>query len=326
MVVFFWVARFVLFVVDTSTAMVIIMMMKENLQVMVVNSIFWDARLSSCSWWVYIDGKIILVLFLLLSEVKVYLNRCAYISVSLSSAAPLSPQFIIDVELLGFVYHWGLDVNSITVIGEWARYPAAASAVAAVAANEAGRSCGEEQRLTTSPLVGTAPSNVFSLVIKINEIPDTPAIRQPRLASSVFCWSTHGGGLVRFGSISGVACASRLAFLGSFLVRACCSLSPTFTELIMAVGLVVDYMVHIVHYFLHQDPNISKDDRIANALGEIGPSVLVGAMTTFLGILPLAAANNAIFRVFFKMFLVIISFGVSLFSRRLIAPGGLRCC
>lgn len=25
-----------------------------------------------------------------------------------------------------------------------------------------------------------------------------------------------------------------------------------FAELIMAVGLVVDYMVHIVHYFLHQ--------------------------------------------------------------------------
>ena len=90
----------------------------------------------------------------------------------------------------------------------------------------------------------------------------------------------------------------------------------------MAVGLVVDYMVHIVHYFLHQDPNISKDGRIANALGEIGPSVLVGATTTFLGIMPLAFANNVVFRVFFKMFLVIISFGVSLFSRRLNAPGG----
>ena len=78
----------------------------------------------------------------------------------------------------------------------------------------------------------------------------------------------------------------------------------------MAVGLVVDYMAHIVHYFLHQDPNISKDDRIANALGEIGPSVLVGAMTTFLGILPLVAANNVVFRVFFRLFLVIVSFGV----------------
>ncbi|CAM9459401.1 unnamed protein product [Scytosiphon promiscuus] len=105
--------------------------------------------------------------------------------------------FIIDVELLGFVYHWGLDINSITVIA----------------------------------------------------------------------------------------------------------------ELIMAVGLVVDYMVHLVHYFLHQDPNIPKDNRIADALGEIGPSILVGATTTFLGIMPLAFANNVIFRVFFKMFLCIISFG-----------------
>eukprot|EP00903_Cladosiphon_okamuranus_P022061 g20288.t1 len=85
--------------------------------------------------------------------------------------------------------------------------------------------------------------------------------------------------------------------------------SITVIELIMAVGLVVDYMVHIVHYFLHQDPNVTKDDRIANALGEIGPSVLVGAKTTFLGIMPLAFATNALFRVFFKMFLIIISFG-----------------
>eukprot|EP00752_Nemacystus_decipiens_P008590 g7670.t1 len=83
----------------------------------------------------------------------------------------------------------------------------------------------------------------------------------------------------------------------------------TVVQLIMAVGLVVDYMVHIVHYFLHQDPSISKDLRIANALGEIGPSVLVGVMTTFLGIMPLVFASNAIFRTFFRMFLVIISFG-----------------
>ncbi|CAM9198844.1 unnamed protein product, partial [Ectocarpus sp. 12 AP-2014] len=85
--------------------------------------------------------------------------------------------------------------------------------------------------------------------------------------------------------------------------------SITVIELIMAVGLVVDYMVHIVHYFLHQDPSIPKDARIAEALGEIGPSVIVGAATTFLGIMPLAFASNMVFRVFFKMFLVIISFG-----------------
>ena len=27
-------------------------------------------------------------------------------------------QVVIDVDLLGFVYHWGLEINSITVIGE----------------------------------------------------------------------------------------------------------------------------------------------------------------------------------------------------------------
>lgn len=53
-----------------------------------------------------------------------------------------------------------------------------------------------------------------------------------------------------------------------------------------------------------------KDKRIAQALGEIGPSVMVGAGTTFLGILPMAFASNVIFRVFFKMFFIIIIFGV----------------
>ena len=38
---------------------------------------------------------------------------------------------------------------------------------------------------------------------------------------------------------------------------------------------------------------------------------MVGAATTFLGIMPLAFASNVIFRVFFKMFLIIITFGVS---------------
>ena len=60
----------------------------------------------------------------------------------------------------------------------------------------------------------------------------------------------------------------------------------------------------------NQDANIAKDLRIADALGEIGHSVMIGAATTFLGIMPLAFASNAIFRVFFRMFLIIITFGV----------------
>ncbi|CAM9379122.1 unnamed protein product [Choristocarpus tenellus] len=86
--------------------------------------------------------------------------------------------------------------------------------------------------------------------------------------------------------------------------------SITGIELIMAVGLVVDYMVHVLHFFLHQNPGMSKHERITVALGEIGPSVLLGATTTFVGIIPMAFASNVIFRVFFRMFLCIITFGV----------------
>ncbi|CAN0336892.1 unnamed protein product [Ascophyllum nodosum] len=83
----------------------------------------------------------------------------------------------------------------------------------------------------------------------------------------------------------------------------------TVIQLVMAVGLVVDYTAHIVHYFLHQSPATPKDAQIANALGEVGPSVMLGAATTFLGILPMAFASNFVFRVFFKIFILIIAFG-----------------
>ncbi|CAN0203161.1 unnamed protein product [Ascophyllum nodosum] len=83
----------------------------------------------------------------------------------------------------------------------------------------------------------------------------------------------------------------------------------TVIQLIMAVGLVVDYTAHIMHYFLHQNTDSSKDVQIANALGEVGPSVMLGAATTFLGIMPMAFASSFIFRVFFKIFILIIVFG-----------------
>ena len=59
-----------------------------------------------------------------------------------------------------------------------------------------------------------------------------------------------------------------------------------------------------------QSTAIPKDSRIASALGEIGPSIMVGAATTFLGIMPMAFASYFIFRVFFRLFIIIISFGV----------------
>lgn len=83
----------------------------------------------------------------------------------------------------------------------------------------------------------------------------------------------------------------------------------TVVQMVMAVGLVVDYISHILHYYLKQLHSLSPDDRMIAAMTEIGPSVLLGCSTTFIGILPLGFANSTIFRTFFRMFLSIIVYG-----------------
>ena len=53
----------------------------------------------------------------------IYMCMCGTTSVKLRCFDLLQPrlfaQVIVDIDLLGFVYHWGLDINSITVIGEF---------------------------------------------------------------------------------------------------------------------------------------------------------------------------------------------------------------
>ena len=61
---------------------------------------------------------------------------------------------------------------------------------------------------------------------------------------------------------------------------------------------------------LHRRTAASGDEAVAGMLQEIGPPVLLGGLTTFLGISPLILSNSTVFRTFFKMFLGIIVFGL----------------
>jgi hypothetical protein len=67
-------------------------------------------------------------------------------------------------------------------------------------------------------------------------------------------------------------------------------------------GLVVDYVSHVIHYYLAQPFSLTPKERLTNCLVEIGPAVLLGCSTTFLGTMPLAFADSVIFRTFFKMY------------------------
>jgi len=97
--------------------------------------------------------------------------------------------------------------------------------------------------------------------------------------------------------------------VGAILVWGLQLNSISMINLVMAIGLVVDYNMHIVHNFSIQDPSRSRQERAELAMEEMGPSVLLGIGSTFVAILPLGLAVSQVFRVFFYMLFSIIVVG-----------------
>mmetsp|Transcript_4040 Transcript_4040/g.13555 ORF Transcript_4040/g.13555 Transcript_4040/m.13555 type:complete len:204 (+) Transcript_4040:3-614(+) len=87
----------------------------------------------------------------------------------------------------------------------------------------------------------------------------------------------------------------------------------SFVNLVMAVGLSVDYSVHVAltveeHYAQlkrrHEagtGPAPTMHEAVVETLAGIGVSVIKGAWTTFLGILVIAFTSSVAFRTFFRM-------------------------
>lgn len=84
--------------------------------------------------------------------------------------------------------------------------------------------------------------------------------------------------------------------------------SVAIINLVLAVGLAVDYSAHVAHAFVAAKG--THDERMRAAITEMGTAVIHGAFSTFLAVLVLAFSSSYIFRVFFKQFFGICVFGV----------------
>jgi len=84
--------------------------------------------------------------------------------------------------------------------------------------------------------------------------------------------------------------------------------SVTAINVTIAVGLAVDYSAHVTHSFLVATGDHKQ--RVTHAIDHVGSSVANGAFTTFLAVLPLGASKSYVFTVFFKMWFMIIVFGI----------------
>lgn len=81
----------------------------------------------------------------------------------------------------------------------------------------------------------------------------------------------------------------------------------TAINMVLAIGIAVDYSAHICHSFLVLEG--TRKERAEGALYRIGGEVLSGAFTTWLAIVVMSTAEHYIFQVFFKMFFAIIAAG-----------------
>jgi len=79
-------------------------------------------------------------------------------------------------------------------------------------------------------------------------------------------------------------------------------------NLILAIGLAVDYAAHIGHAFMANAG--SRKYRVRSALTEIGPAVMSGGFSTFLAFLPLCASTSFVFETFFKIFFLVCVIGL----------------
>jgi Niemann-Pick C1 protein len=72
-------------------------------------------------------------------------------------------------------------------------------------------------------------------------------------------------------------------------------------NLVLAIGLCVDYAAHVAHTFMTKTG--TRNERAAATISSIGPAVFHGGFSTFLAFIFLANSDSHVFLTFFKVFI-----------------------
>lgn len=61
--------------------------------------------------------------------------------------------------------------------------------------------------------------------------------------------------------------------------------------IVMSVGLLVDFNMHILLRY-YESPCATRDNKVKDALQTMGSSVVIGGLSTFLGVVPLLFSTS----------------------------------
>ena len=82
----------------------------------------------------------------------------------------------------------------------------------------------------------------------------------------------------------------------------------SFISLVMSVGILVDFLMHCLFRFYECKGN--RVEKTVDMLRTMGSSILLGGVTTFLGIVPLMFSSSSLFETVFFCFLGIVTLGI----------------
>ncbi|XP_044075370.1 patched domain-containing protein 3 [Siniperca chuatsi] len=85
--------------------------------------------------------------------------------------------------------------------------------------------------------------------------------------------------------------------------------SISMINLVMCIGFSVDFSAHISYSFV-SSPKSDVNEKAMDALAHLGYPILQGALSTILGVAVLSMSGSYIFRTFFKIVFLVITFGL----------------
>ncbi|XP_070830928.1 patched domain-containing protein 3-like [Chaetodon trifascialis] len=85
--------------------------------------------------------------------------------------------------------------------------------------------------------------------------------------------------------------------------------SISMINLVMCIGFSVDFSTHIFYSFVSSQKN-DVNEKAIDALAHLGYPILQGALSTVLGVVVLSMSGSYIFRTFFKIVFLVITFGL----------------
>lgn len=85
--------------------------------------------------------------------------------------------------------------------------------------------------------------------------------------------------------------------------------SISMINLVMCIGFSVDFSAHISYSFVSSHKS-NVNEKAMDALARLGPPILQGAVSTILGVVVLSMSGSYIFRTFFKIVFLVITFGL----------------